>query len=215
MKFDRGEFEDAIGDYENNWRAVDDVLYEVCRRYPRHDENAGVGAKVLLIGRTYATGIERKIKSTGAQGSSMTQLAGFLRKHHARVDAILSKLHGIAEPLDPDKLPAILDAHGRFVNLLKLLVRQGQTPRSFAAKYLHFHCPALPIMDTVVTAAVRKLIPWADDLIIFPRKKTYDEEYCWYIMRFWRLFEIAARAGVYPSVRHLDYYLLSQGGGGP
>lgn len=49
--------------------------------------------------------------------------------------------------------------------------------------------------------------------MVFPREKAYDAEYCWYVMRFWRLLQIAADAGVHPTVRHLDYFLLCQGGG--
>ncbi|MEW5826372.1 MAG: hypothetical protein AB1778_06020, partial [Candidatus Bipolaricaulota bacterium] len=62
------DYRRAVADYEHSWRATDEALYDLCRRHPDHADQAGVNAKLWIIGRTYATGIERKIPANGKQG---------------------------------------------------------------------------------------------------------------------------------------------------
>ena len=38
-----------------------------------------------------------------------------------------------------------------------------------------------------------------------------DEYFACYVMRFWQLYQQARAAGLEPTVKHLDYYLLSAG----
>ena len=58
------------------------------------------------------------------------------------MDAIIDSLRGTREPLIVAKLEAIVRQHGLLCRLISPLLRDGRWPRSFAAKYLHFHCPA-------------------------------------------------------------------------
>ena len=62
MAFSPEEYRQAVDDYEKGWQATDTALYDLCRRYPNHTDRGGVNAKLWIIGRTYATGIERKIR---------------------------------------------------------------------------------------------------------------------------------------------------------
>src|SRR3954468_8779052 len=41
------------------WSIGNQVLYDLCRRYPRHTVDAEIVAKIWLIGRAYAASIER------------------------------------------------------------------------------------------------------------------------------------------------------------
>lgn len=41
------------------WDIGNGVLYDLCRRFPRHENAEGVVAKVWLIGRAYSASIER------------------------------------------------------------------------------------------------------------------------------------------------------------
>lgn len=212
MTFSASIYRSALADYDRSWRATDEALYELCRRHPNHGDAGAVNAKLWIIGRTYATGIERKIPSNGKQGGSMSQLAEHLLKHARQADDIFGRLSGLAGPLDPDKLRTILDLHGRFITLVQPVLRQNQSPRSFASKYMHFHCPSVPIIDTFAEAACRKMVPWKKSFCLFDLPANADETYAWYVLRFWQLYQQARASGLEPSVKHLDYYLLSAGG---
>jgi hypothetical protein len=42
------------------WDLGNDILYEMCEKYPGHDEDNEIIAKIWLIGRSYAAAIERR-----------------------------------------------------------------------------------------------------------------------------------------------------------
>ena len=211
MTFSAANFRRAIADYDRSWRATDEALYDLCRRHPGHADPAGVNAKLWIIGRTYATGIERKIPTNSKQGGSMSQLAAHLRKRARQVDDLFDRLRRLTEPLDPDRLRTILNLHGRFIALVQPVVRRNQSPRSFASKYMHFHCPAVPIIDTYADAACRRMARWQKSFRLFAPPKGADEYYARYVFRFWQLYRHAHAAGLKPTVKHLDYYLLTAG----
>jgi hypothetical protein len=100
MSFSPPAFDRACVDHQRNWAAMDAELYGICRRYPGHTDIGRVNAKLWLIGRSFATGIERQIDSDGTQGGSMTQLARHLRKNSRQVDTVLRRARKISEPLD-------------------------------------------------------------------------------------------------------------------
>ena len=50
------------------WCIGNQVLYDLCRRYPYHTVNAEILAKIWLIGRAYSASIERgRGKAPGAE----------------------------------------------------------------------------------------------------------------------------------------------------
>ena len=61
---------DGPGPTDDPWRLSNGVLYELCRRYPRHVNSAEIIAKVLLIGHVYAASIERGRGETVGPGVS-------------------------------------------------------------------------------------------------------------------------------------------------
>src|SRR5580692_7458528 len=65
----------TMADYKENWQLTDEVLLRLCRDHPNHDTQASVNAKVIIVGRSYATGIERKVTSTGGPGGGIAQTA--------------------------------------------------------------------------------------------------------------------------------------------
>jgi len=134
----------------------------------------------------------------------MSQLAEHLLKHTRQVADIFGRLRRLAEPLDPGKLRTNLDLHGRFIALIQPVVRRNQSPRSFASKYMHFHNPAVPIIDTYADAACRKIIRWQKSFCLFDLRAGADEYYAWYVLRFWQLYQQARAAGLEPTVKHLD-----------
>ncbi|MCJ7748815.1 MAG: hypothetical protein MUP27_13850 [Desulfobacterales bacterium] len=160
-----------------------------------------------LIGRTLATGIERMIESTGEQGSSLDQLAYHIHKNHKKMDSIFTHLSMIAEPLNSEKLRAIVDEHGRFLKLLAPKMRKGVSPRSFASKYMHFHCPAVPIYDSYASSKLFSY-RWNDRYEIFKQPAGADETYYYFILYFWQLYRDLKKSVKTVNVRLLDCYLL-------
>ena len=208
MAFSRLKYENAVAKYSQTYELLDQELCDLCHRYPTHSDPATVTAKLWIIGRTYATGIERKIPTNGKQGGSMSQLVGHLLRHGAELDRLFARFQELGEPLDPAALRTVIDVHGQYMHLLKPVLRSNQSPRSFASKYMHFHCPVVPIIDTIAQSALRASVHWHRSFKIFDLPAHADEAYARYALRFWQLYQQAVADGVRPKVKHLDYYLL-------
>jgi hypothetical protein len=195
--------------YAKLWVDADTVLYDLCRRFPDHKNQSGVYAKLFTIGRAYATGIERQIDSKRTQGSSMEQLSNCIWENQDDVDAILKRLEQVQEPLDTNKLIVIVQAHGDLLQIVKKVVRHSETPRSFVSKYLHFHNPAVPIIDSIVDRVLRKKVPLKKHHKIFPLSKNADKNYGDFLYRFWELYQQTPKPCKNGSVKLLDVYLLA------
>lgn len=208
VRLDPDALDQASKRREREWARYDDVLYRMCQDFPGHRDAASVNAKVGIIARAYATGIERKIRSRRTQGSSLLQLTEFIAKHGAQVDAALAPLRRLTEPLKAEKLKLIVEKHGALVEMLKPLLRDRQASRSFWSKYLHFHCPLVPIYDSYVAGALPSIIRWNRALEVFHPEGPVDDVYCWYAMRFLALYQIVRKGRPRYTVKELDFYLL-------
>jgi hypothetical protein len=129
-------------------------LYELCRRRSRHDDFADVYAKVAIIGRVYAAGISRSSRADGDREAAVaTGLAGLgtMIKDH------LADIPG--RELERSVLAQIIDLHARVCR--ELLPHTGGTwQQSFVSKYLHFHCPIVPIFDSRAEGAIGRFVDW-------------------------------------------------------
>ena len=208
MHISSKDYERARFDYNQNWELRNKILYDLCQRHPRHQDFQTINAKLWLIGRTYATGIERMIPSKGDQGSSLMQLSVHIYKNRNKLDSILNRLSSIKEPLNPKKLKIIVNEHGRFSRLLGKILRKNRSARSFASKYLHFHCRAVPLYDSFANEKLRKLSRWDDRWEIFEMPELADEEYFYFVMRFWHLYQQFRKIKKSVTVRHVDCFLL-------
>ena len=147
------------------WLA-DRTLYGLCRDYPGHTERAHIHAKIWLIGRAMATGIERQVKikrDRTRTGMALDKLENFI-KGNCKVEEIFANLRRIAGTLDEDKLDKIVCCHGRFVKDLAAQMRKSSAGRvvtvtTFAAKYMHFHNRLVPIYDNDTKKKLTKLYP--------------------------------------------------------
>jgi len=193
---------------DNAYRLLDETLYRLCRDHSRHADRQSVYAKLWLIGRGYSTGIERQIKSNGYMGGSMTMLAEEMLKHANTLDGLVAELKEISEPLSLHKAEQIVRIHGRFINAIRKPMRPRRSPRSFTSKYLHFHCSAVPILDSFAALKLTKLVPWKD-ATEFPLPKEADPPYAWYVMRFITLYAEAQRQGLRITVKKMDSYLIA------
>lgn len=207
MSFDIARYEAAARDYRKKWAAADAILYGMCRQYPGHQKRPLVNAKLLIIGRSYASGIERQISSSKRQSSSINRLADHFWKNRAAVDAVMSELRAIREPLNEAKFNRILCAHGKLLRLVGSIVRPHRTPRSFVSKYLHFHCPAVPIIDSFAVLGLKKLYPRVRNLPALAGAE--DDNYSRFLQVFWLLYQDGHASGAKITVKLLDNYLLA------
>src|SRR5664280_500819 len=55
------DLDEASQTFDQDWGAVDEVLYRLCREHPDHKDRRWSTAKVALIGRAYSAGLERRV----------------------------------------------------------------------------------------------------------------------------------------------------------
>ncbi len=190
------------------WCIGNEVLYDLCRRYPRHTVDAEIVAKVWLIGRAYSAALERgRGKASGSDLSNerfyTEATPKALRK--SCLDDDLDALARLKEANASNVAP-ILAAHAHLVGLFYDLTNKSK--RSLASKYLHFHLPNLFfIYDSRAALGIRALgIP--RQVVNVPPGA--DPEYAQFVsaaigVRQFVLSQFGARL----SPRQLDRLLLS------
>lgn len=137
----------AIAD--TSWDAANGVLYDLCRRYPGHDDEAINIAKVWLIGRTYAVAIERHATSRYKGDRFYTHVVGPGLKN----SGIDSHIRAVKGSGSKDATP-VLAAHAALVKVFWKMSKHSHP--SLASKYLHFHCPTeVYIYDSRADRAIR------------------------------------------------------------
>ena len=143
-------------DASTHWFLFDKVLYDLCQQYPRHDNAHEVVAKIAIIGRAYSASVERR------KNAETTSDRDFYYGYVAPliVDSDLDKrLDALRKYQTPttENLPEILATHLYLQELLKKATEMNK--RSFASKYLHFHCPNLfYIFDSYSDREINRLV---------------------------------------------------------
>lgn len=196
----------AASAFDVDWGGVDEVLYRTCAESPTHTDRRTITAKLALVGRAYSAGLERCVTPPPGQ-QSITVIADFVTAHGAEVDAAIEPLLALEEPLTSDDVQSIVRAHGALLKVLRGVTTTGKTPRSFAAKYLHFHKPVVPIYDEYARITLTGLVHWNGNALPFSKPACADQEYYDFCVRFWRLYESCWKRGVAASVKTLDQYL--------
>jgi hypothetical protein len=142
---------DAIKD--DTWDFGNKFLYDLCRDYPDHSRRDEIVAKVWLIGRSYAAPIER-----GRQTERMPSSEEFYEKvlAPAFVKGHVDRWFDEVRRSQGRDRAVLLGVHAQLTDLFKSI--SGQSKRSLAAKYLHFHFPDYYFMfDSRAEHAVRSL----------------------------------------------------------
>jgi hypothetical protein len=141
----------------SKWDLGNGVLYDMCRKYPKHTNEAEVVAKVWLIGRSYAAAIERRRpnKREDFQGDDFYFEVVAPKIIDAKLDNTLASLAGLKKVTE-ENIGQILVVHAKVMNLFKEI--SGLEKRSLASKYLHFHFPDLFfIYDSRAVMGISKL----------------------------------------------------------
>jgi hypothetical protein len=201
-KLEIRKYDNANRDYEKGWSLVRETLYQLCKQFPDHSRSDWTNAKVLLIGRAFASGIERQVKPSGDAGSAISIVADHMYRNRRTIDRILNGLATMAEPLTPDKLDVIIDCHGQLCRILSQVTRRKNPPRSFVSKYLHFHSPLVPMFDSIAYDSVwRWCRAQRDERInrcyrapyaLFERKRG-DAHYHCFALCFFQIYEAIRR----------------------
>jgi hypothetical protein len=193
---------------------LNQTLYDLCRNNQDHTDKGWLFAKVGIIGRTYATGIERHVDTNGKLDSALTIIVNSLFRNRTGLQAIMNDLASIHEPLDVATIEFIVARHGRFIKLLNRVPGMRSPAPSFASKYMHFHCPAVPIYDSRANGELRRLLHGQQgDQSLKQHKKT-NSPYSRFATFFLQLYEdlradkYLARKGVLVDVKSLDAYLV-------
>jgi hypothetical protein len=196
----------AVESFNEEWGAVDEVLYTFCWDHPDHTSLRHVMAKVVLVGRGYAAGIERCVQPPGGE-QAIVLVGRFLHDHAAVVDEIIAAVRQSVEPLDAEGMTVVVREHGRLTTLLASMPQCSRSPRSFASKYLHFHHPVVPIFDAYAADRLARTVPWSSSDVPFGRPDGADPEYWQFCCRFFRLLATCRQRGVDVTVKSLDAYL--------
>lgn len=187
----------------STWDLSNQILYEMCQKYPHHKNDGEIVAKVLLIGRVYSAAIERRknvenISSEFYRG----EVAPSIRK--SKIDVWLNALTDFGRPTF-ENCAQIISVHKKVTDLFKEI--SGLEKRSLASKYLHFHFPDLFfIYDSRSSNALRKIehsSTWNSSLV------EYDRAYSKFFLRCLVFTEkVKNECGTYLTPRQLDKYLL-------
>jgi len=187
---------------------TDVILYDMCKKWPYHDNLSQAQAKVTIIGRTYAAGLERKGGEDYRKGILET-VANALNKNSKRIDRDVAALKNFKE-LSVIAQDRILGTHGNIVSLLREETKTKLNFRSFVSKYLHFHAPIVPLFDSRASSAIRELYPWrkfrGHDRI--PHSESHDEIYSKFFAQFMLYFNDLEKLKLRPTVRKADRYLI-------
>ncbi len=195
----------------SDWDVGNQVLYDLCRRFPRHDNKQAIIAKVWLIGRAYAAAIERRKNKTKIGDDFYTNEVA-----QCFSSSIIDQLiDGLADfqGVSDENLPDILRVHKSLMNEVCKIT--GHENRSLCSKYLHFHKPDLFfIYDTRAVNALRmlsKTIHFSSQVakIGTENNPDCDPEYGRFCHQALKVKNyIQESVGKSLSVRHLDNLLL-------
>lgn len=184
--------------------ALNEALYGLCDQYPDHSDRAATRAKVVIIGRTYATGLERHVESVDDVGAVLYKARSWL---DVGTSGLRSKRDH--EPA-VERIHRIALLHARVQRALGAITRNGNSVRSFVSKYLHFHAPVVPIFDHYASAAMASWYRWPPKHEVGTRPARADESYWRHLVRSafvvdeWRRLGIAS-----PTARAIDSYAIA------
>jgi hypothetical protein len=204
------ELRNAVDEFDEEWGAVDAVLYDLCRTHPGHSTLKHVMAKVALIGRGYVSGIERCVRPA-ADEQAIVLVGRHIHERGCKADEIIAAVQRTAGPLSAEAMQVIVEQHGCLTALIEETPTCARAPRSFASKYLHFHHPVVPIFDSYVAGQLTGMVPWPAKGLPFDRPSCGDPEYWEFCVRLYCLQRMCREQGLDPRVKALDAWLWKLG----
>jgi hypothetical protein len=192
----------------NVWNFGNEILYKMCRENFEHTNDQHILAKILFIGRIYATAIERrKTKNNDINDNFyIDAVAPAFRK--SDIDKYLTQLKSF-KSLEIDNLKFALETHYYLTKVINEITELNK--RSLVSKYLHFHLPELFfIYDTRAVQALRYFISKVpNSLKPLIELENVDTEYAKFFCKCYALkIGIENQFNLKFSNRHLDNLLI-------
>lgn len=147
MYITKKEIENAIrdGNDKDNESFAYYILCEMCKRNPHHTKYGVVRDKILMIGRTYAAALERRLNKERKSNKKEESIVDFYERAFEKIreydiDKWFESLKKFKK-IDNKSIHDILRVHSNLVELFYKITQMKK--RSLASKYLHFHFPNL------------------------------------------------------------------------
>jgi hypothetical protein len=188
---------------------TNELLYNLCQKYPDHTNQDAVLTKIHVIGRIYAAAIERRKNKKAEETNDSFYISSVVPALMAsELDQWIQRAKAV-EPNTQAALEVMVRVHGQTTELLKSI--SDLEKRSLASKYLHFHVPDLfYIYDSRAAKALRGLHKLLGRL---PRPRSEmrgDAEYNNFVGKCVVLKSLCeAKFGISLSPRQLDTLLLA------
>jgi len=195
----------AIEDYQAGWQPVDSELYDLCRRRPSQRDYADVFTKVAVISGVYNAGLDRAWRGSG---DPLVETARCLIGQADRLDAALEKLAD--RPFDRTSLIEIVALHGSVTRALSSPAGNVWLV-SPVSKYLHFHCPIVPIYDSRAEKHIKQFVDGMEAYhlrIAMGEPEEWADAYYKFVTASLILYErIHAQTSLRPTVKEVDHLL--------
>lgn len=189
---------------------LNDVLYDLARKFPDHTNEEQIYAKVVIIGRTYSAALERGAGHDKSEGKFYADKIIPAIKQSS-IDELIDKVKKIKK-ITEKNLQIILDTHKKVTDILH--EETDMNNRSFVSKYLHFHCKnAFFIYDSIAKNRLSDLTPGLAYEYILTKENHLDsdKEYERFCLKCLALQdEIEEKYDVLLSPRQLDNLLLQK-----
>lgn len=201
----KADIDKGLKEYQY-WDLGNKILYDLCKKYPKHTEVDEIFAKIWLIGRSYSVAIERRKSNRDISNDEFYKKVCNTIKQN-KIDKKLDKLKSLSK-YNEETIKIILEVYEDINKIFKELTGINKT--SLISKYLHFHFPEIvPIYDSRAKKSISILISKNDDFKKKDSKNTKKGEYerfCYKIL--WILEEMRKTSKKNISLRDLDKYLL-------
>ena len=136
----------------NNYELGLKVLYDMCNKYPLHNDKGDIISKLWLIGRSHSAALER---NKSKEIDIYEKVADKMYNKRADIDNTIIKLKKSNNI--QDNINEILRTHKFLMNIIREVTQDYK--HSLTSKYLHFHCPQMFfIYDSRVVSNIKKLV---------------------------------------------------------
>jgi len=196
----------AVANYHQWWQPVDEVLYRLCEQKPSQDDETVAYSKVAVIGRVYGAQVVRSFKAPKGKDKELIVARGLVDQ----AEVITEGLNDLGGQFDRQVAAAIVELHTRITSKLTDSTN-GVWLTSFVSKYLHFHCPLVPIYDSRAASSVSKFVGRKTAAGVRTSMGTEDlsTAYRRFVSAFVALHErVWNETSLQPSVKEIDHLLL-------
>jgi len=203
MSLNRKEIEKSLSEGVGVFRLGNEILYNICKKYPLHDNKEEIVLKTWLIGRSYAASIERFADKNEDTNSFYENTVAplFIKSELDNKINKFKKMKGINLKI----LPELVELHKYLQDQIKSITKDEK--RSFSSKYLHFHLPNLFfIYDNIVPGNLNKKVERLskEELNIF-NNKNVDEVYSKFFLKCYKLQRLIQKEyGIKTTPRDID-----------